>query len=152
MTEQDIKTGKELLNEDFIKKNPQYIVENNAMNFFSNDGGRTYNLCHFWSNFEIADMNLWRSEAYTKYFEHLDATGGFYYERWGDAVVHSVAAGLFSSTDQIHFFKDIGYQHDFFAHCPDGSDWSAGRCSCNPKDNFDFTPFSCLGKWLSVTK
>lgn len=33
-----------------------------------------------WSNFEIADMNFWRSEAYTKYFDHLEATGGFYYE------------------------------------------------------------------------
>ena len=33
-----------------------------------------------WSNFEIADMDFWRSEAYSKFFEHLDATGGFYYE------------------------------------------------------------------------
>ena len=33
-----------------------------------------------WSNFEIADMNFWRSEAYTKFFDHLDASGGFYYE------------------------------------------------------------------------
>lgn len=33
-----------------------------------------------WSNFEIADMDLWRGEAYTKYFDHLDASGGFYYE------------------------------------------------------------------------
>ena len=33
-----------------------------------------------WSNFEIADMNLWRGEAYTKLFDHLDASGGFYYE------------------------------------------------------------------------
>jgi alpha 1,2-mannosyltransferase len=36
--------------------------------------------CAVWSNFEIADMNLWRSEAYTKYFDHLEASGGFYYE------------------------------------------------------------------------
>ena len=33
-----------------------------------------------WSNFEIADMDFWRGEAYTKYFEYLDETGGFYYE------------------------------------------------------------------------
>ena len=25
-------------------------------------------------------MNLWRGEAYTKYFDHLEASGGFYYE------------------------------------------------------------------------
>lgn len=36
--------------------------------------------CAVWSNFEIADMNLWRSEAYTKFFDRLEASGGFYYE------------------------------------------------------------------------
>jgi alpha 1,2-mannosyltransferase len=67
---------------DFIKANPQYIPEDNAMDFISDDGGETYNRCHFWSNFEIGDLNFWRSEAYMKYFEHLDNAGGFYYERW----------------------------------------------------------------------
>jgi hypothetical protein len=33
-----------------------------------------------WSNFEVADMNFWRGEAYTKFFEYLDSKGGFYYE------------------------------------------------------------------------
>jgi len=33
-----------------------------------------------WSNFEIGDLRFWRGEAYMKYFEHLDAAGGFYYE------------------------------------------------------------------------
>jgi len=46
-----------------------------------------YNLCHFWSNFEIASLDFWRGEAYMKYFETLDKAGGFYYERWGDAPV-----------------------------------------------------------------
>ena len=33
-----------------------------------------------WSNFEIANMEFWRGEAYTKFFDYLDRTGGFYYE------------------------------------------------------------------------
>lgn len=78
-----------------------------------------------WSNFEIADMDFWRGEAYTKFFNYLENTGGFYYEassrylfsplvssdraqRWGDAPIHSIAAALFTRKDQIHFFKDIG--------------------------------------------
>ncbi|KAJ9104260.1 Glycolipid 2-alpha-mannosyltransferase 1 [Naganishia cerealis] len=81
---------------DFIKANPQYLAEDNAMDFLSDDGGETYNRCHFWSNFEIGDLNFWRSEAYMKYFEHLDNAGGFYYERWGDAPVHSIGAALFA--------------------------------------------------------
>lgn len=33
-----------------------------------------------WSNFEIADMDFWRGEAYSKFFDYLDSQGGFYYE------------------------------------------------------------------------
>jgi alpha 1,2-mannosyltransferase len=77
-------------------KNPQYVSEDNAMGFLSDNGGTDYNLCHckpylhdpyfslntliVWSNFEIADMDFWRSEAYMKYFEFLESKGGFYYE------------------------------------------------------------------------
>jgi hypothetical protein len=42
-----------------------------------------------WSNFEIGDLNFWRSEAYMKFFEHLDEAGGFYYERWVSSCVCS---------------------------------------------------------------
>jgi hypothetical protein len=35
-----------------------------------------------WSNFEIADMDFWRGEAYGKFFDFLDHKGGFYYEVW----------------------------------------------------------------------
>ena len=33
-----------------------------------------------WSNFEIGDLDLWRGEAYTKFFDFLEEKGGFYYE------------------------------------------------------------------------
>jgi len=75
-----------------------------------------------WSNFEIADMDFWRGEAYQAFFEHLESKGGFYYERWGDAPVHSIAASLFARRDQTHFFRDIGYKHDFFQVCNIASD------------------------------
>ena len=48
------------------------------------------------------------------FFEHLDKAGGFYYERWGDAPVHSIGAALLARKDQIHFFSDIGYRHEPF--------------------------------------
>ena len=50
------------------------------MSFLSDDGGQTYNLCHYWSNFEIADLDFWRSEAYAKFFDFLETKSGFYYE------------------------------------------------------------------------
>lgn len=114
------------------------------MKFISDDGGETYNNCHcesspppphlaafadvhaVWSNFEIGDLDFWRGEAYSKFFDFLDEKGGFYYEvrrsacrqtgsmwltfaqRWGDAPVHSIGAALFAKKEQIHFFNDIG--------------------------------------------
>jgi alpha 1,2-mannosyltransferase len=83
-------------------------------------------------------MDFWRSPAYTAYFDFLDSTGGFYYERWGDAPVHSIAVALFSSKDQIHFFKEIGYRHGPYQHCPQGDDHRRGKCWCEEKDNFDY--------------
>jgi alpha 1,2-mannosyltransferase len=55
-------------------------------------------------------MDFWRSPAYQAYFAHLEAQGGFYYERWGDAPVHSIAAALFLPKEKIHLFDEIGYE------------------------------------------
>ena len=73
-----------------------------------------YNLCHFWTNFEIGDLNFFRSDEYIKFFEFLDSKGGFYYERWGDALVHSIALSLLLKSVEIIHFDRIGYKHDLF--------------------------------------
>lgn len=84
---------------DFIKLYPDLVEPDNAMQFLSDDGGETYNRCHcefvrypkpnlvgskytftVWSNFEIGNLDLWRGEAYSKFFDFLDEKGGFYYE------------------------------------------------------------------------
>ncbi|KAJ8078792.1 hypothetical protein PM082_013075 [Marasmius tenuissimus] len=136
---------------EFIEKYPQYLAEDNAMDFISDDGGETYNRCHFWSNFEIGDLDFWRGEAYTKFFEFLDSKGGFYYERWGDAPVHSIGAALFARKDQIHFFNDIGYRHEPFQHCPQGELHNKGKCWCDPKVNVDYR-HSCFSNFEKLFK
>ncbi|TBU23334.1 glycosyltransferase family 15 protein [Dichomitus squalens] len=133
---------------EFVDAHPQYVARDNAMGYMSDDGGNSYNNCHFWSNFEIASMDFWRSEAYTKYFEHLDAKGGFYYERWGDAPVHSIAVALFQDKSQIQFFDEIGYEHNPYTHCPRNPDaWARGKCDCEPKRSFDYDGYSCMRQW-----
>lgn len=110
----------------FISSNKQFLADHNAMKFLQDKDRRPdhytqangYSTCHFWSNFEIGDMSFWRSPAYEAYFEHLDRAGGFFYERWGDAPVHTIALGLFEDASKIHWFKDIGYQHIPFFNCP----------------------------------
>lgn len=102
---------------NFMKENEELVNKENCLRMFD-DGTETYNLCHFWSNFEIGDLNFFRGEQYTKYFDYLDKAGGFFYERWGDAPVHSIAAAMFLKKEQIHWFEDIGYFHNPFRNCP----------------------------------
>ncbi|GME91276.1 unnamed protein product [Ambrosiozyma monospora] len=77
-----------------------------------------FSLCHFWSNFEIARTDLFTSPEYKAYFDFLENSKGFYTERWGDAPIHSLAAGMFLSSSEIHYFRDIGYKHATLRHCP----------------------------------
>ncbi|SCU88645.1 LADA_0E11320g1_1 [Lachancea dasiensis] len=77
-----------------------------------------FNLCHFWSNFEIARVDLFSEGLYAKYFEFLEASGGFWTERWGDAPVHSLGLGIVLDVADVHYFRDIGYQHSTLVHCP----------------------------------
>ncbi|MCJ1235392.1 alpha-1,2-mannosyltransferase (Kre5), partial [Varicellaria rhodocarpa] len=80
--------------------------------------GETYNMCHFWSNFEIARLDWFRSKEYNEFFEMMDRSGGFWMERWGDAPIHSLAAGALLSPKDIHYFRDFGYRHTTIQHCP----------------------------------
>ncbi|GAB1321025.1 O-glycoside alpha-1,2-mannosyltransferase 4 [Madurella fahalii] len=80
--------------------------------------GEKYNMCHFWSNFEIARLDFFRSKAYEDFFEMMDRSGGFWMERWGDAPIHSLAAGALLAPRDIHYFRDFGYRHTTIQHCP----------------------------------
>lgn len=136
---------------DFLKIHPDYVAKDNLLDFISDDGGETYNLCHFWSNFEVASLKFWRSKPYRDYFEYLDKTGGFFYERWGDAPIHSIAASLFLSRDKIHYFDDVGYNHGVYTQCPLNNEFRyKHKCHCNPTSDFTFRGYSCGKKYFEV--
>ena len=104
--------------EKFMAAHPEYEHANNAREWVTDSKRRPdhnikangYSTCHFWSNFEIADMEFWRSKPYEDYFEHLDRAGGFFYERWGDAPVHSIALGLMEDKSKIHWYASRLYR------------------------------------------
>lgn len=156
----------------FVQKHPEYVSKNAGMHFLTDEPDKFmepgWNLCHFWSNFEIGDLRFWRSKEYLEYFDHLDKSGGFFYERWGDAPVHSIAAILFLDKSRLHHFDDIGYAHIPWNHCPTNPKYhKGGRCDCDPKDvsrwqkasahcaadtpprrqSFDREDYSCLKQW-----
>ncbi|CDK26697.1 unnamed protein product [Kuraishia capsulata CBS 1993] len=137
---------------DFLSING--LPTENFMEFLSSNKGTDYNTCHFWSNFEIADLDIWRSEFYENFFNFLDRTGGFFYERWGDAPVHTIGAALQLSADKFHFFEDIGYSHPPITACTNNDVLrKKNKCSCNPM--FDFNPnyyVSCMEHFMEVSR
>lgn len=108
----------------FLQDHPAYVDGNSAREWLEDGTHRPdnkrkangYSTCHFWSNFEVGDLSFWRSKKYRDYFEHLDRSGGFFYERWGDAPVHSVALGLFEDKSRIHWYAP--FPHSYFHSFP----------------------------------
>lgn len=151
--------------EEFMQKYPFLLHTNNALNFITTNESSLnhyvdlspnptqYNLCHFWSNFEIGNLNFFRSEQYETFFQHLSRAGGFHYERWGDAPVHTIALSLLADKDLIHHFEDIGYYHAPFLSCPISEEIIASkRCVCQPRGEavnrtIDVNAHSCLARW-----
>ncbi|KAJ1955828.1 alpha 1,2-mannosyltransferase 2.4.1, partial [Dipsacomyces acuminosporus] len=118
----------------WMLENPHFLPEKSFIHWVVNEKAK-YTLCHFWSNFEIVDLSFYRSEAYESYFQYLDKAGGFFYERWGDAPVHSMAASILLRKEQLHWFEDIGYHHPGYTHCPNKPQM-AKKCVCNQSDNY----------------
>lgn len=145
--------------EDFMNQYPEYVHPNSSLEFITDKGPTggvfldlgesAYNLCHFWSNFEIGDLNFFRSKEYLDYFNFLSKTGGFYYERWGDAPVHSIAASILLDKNEVHHFEDIGYNHVPMYTFPTASNIIKYKRCVIPKDveNIDTEVSSCLPRW-----
>jgi len=98
-----------------------------------------YNRCHYWNNFELVDLNFFRSQAYMDYYDYLDKVGGFYLYRWGDALVRTVALKFLVNETDVHYFDDIGYKHQGMCSLPDESGISPKKLECydvHPADGY----------------
>ena len=69
--------------------------------------GETYNMCHFWSNFEIARLDWFRSREYEEFFEMMDRSGGFWMER--------VSCSTVLKNDETDFVLVGGCTHSLFS-------------------------------------
>ncbi|ODV69657.1 mannosyltransferase [Hyphopichia burtonii NRRL Y-1933] len=134
----------------FIKENIDYNPP--LLEFVQNDDTLTsYNECHFWSNFEIADLSIFDNDQYNHFFNYLDQTGGFFYERWGDAPIHSLAILLFLTPNDLWWFGDIGYYHAPYLQCPQLAQLRLqNKCSCNPNEDFTDSFLSCTRHILDI--
>ena len=97
----------------FIDQNQSLAVDN-SLRYVSDDRGITLDIstpCIFYNNFEVASFSVFRSEQYFRYFDYLDRTGGFYYERWGDAPVHTYYIVHMLNKSDVKLFNDLAYTH-----------------------------------------
>jgi mannosyltransferase len=72
-------TNENQMPEDILKTDPESSnlpsIDPNSME------GESYNMCHYWSNFEIANLDWFRSKSYNDFFNMMDRSGGFWMER-----------------------------------------------------------------------
>ncbi|AWU75877.1 uncharacterized protein C5L36_0B11120 [Pichia kudriavzevii] len=129
---------------------PDYRREN-LVKFISDDSGISYNYCHYWTNFEIADLSIFRNEIYEGYVQYLDKAGGFFYERWGDAPIHSIVFSLMLRKEEVHLFQDISYEHTVAQSCPlDKEIRKTAKCVCDPIDSEILTDDYCNVRFLEA--
>ena len=61
--------------------------------------GERYNMCNFWSNFEIASLDWFRSKEYNDFFDMMEYSGGFWMERVGhDSIYDGCSTAVVSSS------------------------------------------------------
>lgn len=117
----------------------------------NNDKYNSYNLCHFWSNFEIASLSIFKSKQYQEFFNFFDEKGGFYYERWGDAPIHSLFIALYLNKSQLIWLNDFGYYHPPYSQCPINELTRINnKCICDPQYDFSFGFQSCTPHFINV--
>ncbi|OMJ24065.1 O-glycoside alpha-1,2-mannosyltransferase omh1 [Smittium culicis] len=106
-----------------------------------------YNLCHFWSNFEIVSLDFLKSKPYQDFVDHLDKAGGIFYERWGDAPIRSIIASTLLSKSSFHWFEDFGYMHTGNTHCPSNPALFKKCSGCKITDSVVYSSM-CYKKYI----
>jgi alpha 1,2-mannosyltransferase len=129
----------------------KYMPKNNAIDFISNDNGKTLNkkACTFFNNFEIGAFSVFRDPKYLNYFDYLDRSGGFFYERWGDSAINTFYLVMMLKKNQIHIYDDIAYFHPPRYYCPATV---PDKCSCKLNKVKTSSYKRCFDKWNSITQ
>ncbi|CDR47156.1 CYFA0S29e01024g1_1 [Cyberlindnera fabianii] len=138
---------------DFFQNiHPDWISKDNHIEYVTQDNQETFNMCHYWSNFEIGDLEFYRSQQYEEYFQHLEKLGGFFYERWGDAPIHTFAVSYLLNKSEVHYFDNTGYYHIPHTQCPRSADIrEERRCTCQIAGDYNWgSRDSCLPYWYET--
>lgn len=120
-----------LLNDDSVENPAKYRADDLALGEYAG----AYSNCMIYNNFMIVSLDFFRSKEYNLYFDELDATGNFFYQRWGDSFVQTFAAALFLKKNEISYNDVLGYEYDVGTVCPRNKKlYLELKCTCDPKD------------------
>ena len=72
----------------------------------------------FATNCFLARREWFVSEPYLSYFRAIDASGGFYKHRWGDACVHMLAVAALLPGDAVLKLESLPYWHQGTVRLP----------------------------------
>ncbi|KAG7897688.1 hypothetical protein KL935_004869 [Ogataea polymorpha] len=141
---------------EFVQQHPAYVDNNASFTWLTESLqnpehtkiANGYSTCYFSSAFEIGDMDFYRSEIYADYFRHLEDSGGFYYERWGDAPVRSIALTLFGDKTKIWWFRDMGVAQDPYHNRPLSDKCSSTKDPAGYFGESEVQHENCLPNWI----
>ena len=139
----------------FAKDFPKYIIEDkdNFKAFITKKDSDDFNNCEFKSNFEIGNLNFYRSPAYRNFFDVIDKEGGIFYYKWSESIIHTIGLSILLPKDKIYFFENIGFHYDKYDNCPLNDDiWSQYKCDCDQGNDFTFRSGSCGEHYFDILK
>jgi alpha 1,2-mannosyltransferase len=74
----------------------------------------TEDMCGFYNNFFVADLQFFTSPEVTGFLNFIDGHGHIYRRRLGDLMIHTLAVLAFAPQDKVHRFTDFTYEHCTF--------------------------------------
>uniref|UniRef100_A0A0G4FFY6 Nucleotide-diphospho-sugar transferase domain-containing protein n=1 Tax=Chromera velia CCMP2878 TaxID=1169474 RepID=A0A0G4FFY6_9ALVE len=80
----------------------------------------SYSRCHYWNNFEILDLEPFRSDSWKRLAKHLEDEGGVWRDRWGDALIRTLGVALLFDDSEVLQFGHVGYNHQGVCRDPCG--------------------------------
>lgn len=65
----------------------------------------------YYTNFEVGEVEFFTRDFYYMFFKRIEANGGIYTKRWGDAPIKYIGVNLFMFDQQKVAIKGFTYQH-----------------------------------------
>ncbi|KAI8070421.1 nucleotide-diphospho-sugar transferase [Gongronella butleri] len=136
---------------EFLKQQKDAIIQpgtpGSIWHFGTNATTMHWNTCHMWTYMQIVSTKYMQDKRYQDWFDHVEKSGGIFYERWGDHVIQTFGAAMTMLRDKVHFWDKICYRvPDYATHCTNTTEL-AKIGTCNPSRNYDYGSGSCLWQW-----